>query len=245
MILQKISKSSIGRFEKAVRRMCAGLRVEFADFITVTNGWVKTKITGEDEKAALSLIGKEIGLAPVSLGNITRFSVCLGRVVFSGKSEKELFVDVGVFLPDSVFASIPLNRIQGQLVDGGEYSLNEISEMYGLVDGIPLEVRVVKVKATGFEAELTQGQIRLFRRWISYSLDRLIVLGSTSDEVIDAVRNARFANSVATVVALGIMDQLVVCRLGTDAAGLVRELGRYLRNSSLVCFSPRGIQRLV
>ena len=243
VILQKASRSSLERFKEALRRMCGGLRVKFSNFHNVTNGWIKVKVNGEDEKAAINLLAREIGLAPVSANNVTRFSVWSGRIIFSRRSK--LLIDIGVFSPNPIYASIPLSRLQAQLVDGEECDLDEISELYGLVDGIPLEIRVVTVKATEFEAELTQEQMRLYHRWIDSRLDRLIVLGSTYEEVVEAIRKARFVSDVTTVASLGMLEQLIVCKLGTDAAGLIRRLGRRLRYSTLVCFSPRNILRSV
>lgn len=243
MILQKVSGNSLEGFREILERMCGGLRVKFSDFDNVASGWIRVKVIGEDEKAAINLLAREIGLAPVSANCVTRFSVWKGRIVFSRKSK--LLVDIGVFSPSPMYANIPLNCLQGQLVDGKECDLDEISELYGLVDGVPLEIRVVTVKATEFKAELTQEQMKLYHRWIDSRLDRLIILGSTHKEVIKAIRKARFANDVVTVASLGMLEQLLVCKLGTDAAGLIRRLGRHLRYSTLVCFSPRKILRSV
>jgi len=243
VVLQKVSRNSLEGFREALGRMCGGLRVRFSDCHNVTNGWIKVKVIGEDEKAAINLLAREIGLAPVSANYVTRFSVWRGRIVFSRNGK--LIVDIGVFSPNPIYASVPINRLQRQLVDGKECDLDEIMKLYGLVDGIPLEIRVVTAKATEFEAELTQEQMKLYHHWIDSRLDRLIVLGSMYEEVVEAIRKARFVSDVAAVSSLGMLEQLLVCKLGTDAAGLIRLLGRRLRYSTLVCFSPRKILKSV
>jgi hypothetical protein len=40
---------------------------------------------------------------------------------------------------------------------------------------------------------------------------------------------------------LGVLEQVVLCKLGTDAVGLIPKLGRYLKSAVLVPFSPKKI----
>ena len=43
------------------------------------------------------------------------------------------------------------------------------------------------------------------------------------------------------IESLGVLEQVVLCKLGTDAVGLIPKLGRYLKSSVLVPFSPKKI----
>ena len=41
--------------------------------------------------------------------------------------------------------------------------------------------------------------------------------------------------------ALGLFEHALTCKLGTDAAGLIPKIGRYMRNSVFIVFSPEKV----
>jgi len=246
VLLQKIfSKGSLKKFEAFLERLCRGLKVELADLSVVGDGWVKVRVSGEDEKVAVRFLEQKLGLAPVASGNVNRFSVWRGKIVFSGQSRVEVFVDVGVFSPKPVYAVVPLQTLQGQLVDGKKFALRRIVDLFGFVDGFPLEVRIVGVGGDKFVAELSEGQLRLFSGWVDARVDRLVVLGAFHEKVEGAVRRAGLSRDVLGVDFLGVLEHVVVCKLGTDGVGAVSKLGRWLPRVGFTCFSPREVLGLV
>ena len=104
--------------ENVFSSLCKGLKVKLRVVGETNRGWLQVEVSGEDEIVALHFLEQEAGLAPVSLDNLKKFSVVRGRVVFSGKSKKELYVDIGVFSPEIYDAVLPLQRLQAQLADG-------------------------------------------------------------------------------------------------------------------------------
>ncbi|UCE95486.1 MAG: DUF2110 family protein [Candidatus Bathyarchaeota archaeon] len=246
VLLQKIyGEVSLSQFEEFLKQLCGGLRVELSGFSLLKNRWVKTIISGEDEEVASLFLEREVGLAPINKEHIRQFSVLQGRVVFSKSNNLEILVDVGVISPKPIYASLPLQQLQGQLTDNRKFSLERIVKLFGLADELPLEVRVIRIKSTKFEAELTENQLRLYSRWIDSRVDRLVVLGALGSTVREAVKKARLQRDVLSVESLGIVEHVVVPKLGTDAAGLVPKLGRQLPKTSFVHFSPRKILMLI
>jgi hypothetical protein len=246
VLLQKVySEVSLKAFGGFLEGLCRGLKVELRRVTMVPGGWVKVEISGEDERVVVNLLEKEVGLAPVSVDRVERFSAFRGRVVHPGRSKLEVFVDVGVFLPKPVCAALPLSTLQGQLVDGRKVALERIVGLFGLVDGFPLEVRIVGDRLNGLVAELTEGQLSVFGRWVGGRVDRLVVLGASGEAVVRAVRRAGVGRDVVGVESLGFLEHAVVCKLGTDGAGLVPQLGRWLRGAGFVVFSPRSILGLL
>lgn len=245
MILQKVSEKSLDIFIEILKKRCLGLEVNFIDICKIKNSWVKIKISGEDEKAAVNLLAKDIGLAPVSVINVPKFSVYRGRVVSPKENDDGLFIDIGVLSPNPTYAFIPLRILQGQLVDRKEYSHEKIRKLFGLIDDFPLEVQIIDIQNKTLKAKLTQEQMNRFGSWIESRLDRLIVLGQTYEETLNAVKKAKFLNDIVSVSSLGFLEQSIVCKLGTVAVGLVRNLGRQLQNATLACFSPLQIQKAV
>ncbi|GAG35081.1 unnamed protein product, partial [marine sediment metagenome] len=65
-------------FEKLYSSLVSGLNVQLSFAGTTDRGWIQLEVSGEDETAALSLLDREIGLAPVSLDKLKKFSVMQG-----------------------------------------------------------------------------------------------------------------------------------------------------------------------
>ena len=231
-------------FEKLYSSLVSGLNVQLSFAGTTDRGWIQLEVSGEDETAALSLLDREIGLAPVSLDKLKKFSVMQGKVVFSGKSEKELYVDFGVFSPKVLDAVVSGKRLCAQLADGKDVSLQELVELFCLYDNMPLEVKIaegVEEANKIVEAGLSEAQFSLFSRWVGCRFDRLIILGSLFSDVERAVKFSRHSRDIIKIESLGVLEQVVLCKLGTDAVGLIPKLGRYLKSAVLVPFSPKKI----
>lgn len=244
VLLQKIYKVSIEEAEKFLKKILGDLDCSLTGLSAVENGWLRVQVSGRDERVVVRLLKKECGLAPISVANVEHFSTFRGRVIFSGRSRTEAFVDVGAFSPNPVYAKIPLRTLQGQLVDGRKLALQRIEEMFVLLDNLPLEVRVVRVDVETLAAELTERQVGIFGRWVDERFDRLIVLGVPIGGVMRAVERARLEGDVLGVESLGLLEHVIVCKLGTDAVGLVPRLGRCMPSGGLGVFSPRAVLRM-
>jgi len=244
-VLEKLYGSgSPETFEKLYSGLVSGLNVQLRFAGTTDRGWIQLEVSGEDETAALSLLDREIGLAPVSLDNLKKFSVMQGKVVFSGKSETELYVDLGVSSPKVSDAVVSGKRLCAQLADGKEFPLQELVELFCLYDNMPLEVKIAEGAAgesNTVEAGLSEVQFSLFSGWVGCRFDRLIILGSLFSDVERAVKLSRHSRDVIRIESLGVLEQVVLCKLGTDAVGLIPKLGRYLKSAVLVPFSPKKI----
>jgi hypothetical protein len=248
-VLEKLyGSSSPAIFEMAYSSLCRGLKIKSSFNGTTDRGWVQIDVSGEDETAALSFLDLEIGLAPVSSDKIRKFSVFRGKVVFSGKSEKELLVDFGVFSPKVCDAVLPVQRLRAQLADAQDVPLQKLVELFCLYDNFPLEVKVVndiEEQLKTVEVMLSEKQVSLFNDWVRHRFDRLIILGALSSDVERTVKLSRHNRDIIRVESLGILEHVILCKLGTDAVGLVPKLGRFLPDTVLVPFSPKKILEAV
>jgi hypothetical protein len=244
-VLEKLYGSgSPETFEKLYSGLVSGLKVQLSFAGTTNRGWIQLQVSGEDETAALSLLDREIGLAPVSLDKLKKFSVVQGKVVFPNRSKDELYVDLGVFSPETCDAVLSGRRLWAQLADGKEVPLQSLVELFCLYDNMPLEVKVAEDVGEGsknVEAVLSEAQFSLFSGWVGCRFDRLVVLGSLFSDVERAVELSRHFRDIIRIESLGVLEQVVLCKLGTDAVGLIPKLGRYLKSAVLVPFSPKKI----
>ena len=243
-VLEKLYGSGIPEnFVKLYSRLVTGLKVQLRFVGTTDRGWIQLDVSGDDKTVALNLLDRETGLAPASLERMKKFSVLKGKIVSSDKSADELYVDLGA--SKVLNASVSAGRLQAQLADGKEVPLQKLVELFCLYDNLPIEVKItadVEAGTEAVEALLSDVQLSLFKRWIRQRFDRLIILGALFSDVERVVKLSRHSRDIINTESVGVLEQVVLCKLGTDAVGLIPKLGRYLKKSAvLVPFSPKKI----
>ena len=247
-LLEKLySNLSPKLVELRIQALCEGLEVA-VKVVEITNrGWIRVNVSGEDEVAALSLVEKEFGIAPVHTKNVKEGNVYRGKIVFSGKNDTEVHLDIGVSLPKPMDAAVSLQHLQAQLVDGRKLPLKRISGLFCLLDNLSMEILIKRLddKRKCFIAELSERQISVILQCVQSNLDRLVVLGALSEDVENAVKKSGHLRDVAEIESLGILEHAIVCKLGTDARGLIPRIGRLLPRAVFGVFSPKEISRFV
>jgi hypothetical protein len=236
---------------KQIERLFAssfeGLDVETKILGVAADRWVQVSIAGSDEGIASNYIAKKIGFCPVSLGEIKRFSTLKGYVTSVEKSREELLVDVGVFEPETAYATVPLSHLQAQLVDGRKIALEKIAELFGFAEGLPISIKIAKLNAEErhVEAEISANQVEKYVLWRESLLDKLIVLGASLHDVKRALHATGLNRDVVGVEPMGMFEHALTCKLGTDAAGLISKIGRNLRSARFTVFNPRKIREFL
>ncbi len=88
---------------------------------------------------------------------------------------------------------------------------------------------------------MAERQLKIYRKWTRSLLDRLIVLGASSSEIMEAVRRRRVSRDIVETESLGVLEHAVVCKLGTDAVGLIPKIGGRLPHASFAIFEAEKI----
>jgi hypothetical protein len=240
------------KFGRYLSSLCQGLHVKLKDVRVTSRGWVQIEVSGEDEVAVLTLLEREVGLTPGSLNELTKFNSVRGKVVFSGGTsfavKSCLCVDIGIHVPKSFDAFLPLQTLRAQLADGRKLPLPKLIDLFCLYDHFPIEVKITQeadFHKTGVEAELSEGQLAQFDSWIRSGFDRLVVSGAFLSDVEASVSRAKHVRDVLQIASLGILEQVILCKLGTDAVGLISTLGRFLPFARLIPFSPKKIRHVI
>ena len=248
-LLEKVyGNCSLEAFGLALASLCEGLKIQLRAISKTSRGWVQIEVSGEDEAIALNQINQKMGFAPTSRDEMSKFLTVRGRVIFSGKSSRELYVDVGVFSPEICDAAVPLENLQAQLADGKKIQLQQLVELFCLYDNMPLRVKILDHSNEGkycIAAELSEAQINQTIRWICSNLDRLIVFSVPASHVGLAIRTSGLSRDVIGVEELGVLEHALLCKLGTDAVGLIPRLGPLLPTATFASFCPRKIQELI
>jgi hypothetical protein len=76
-------------------------------------------------------------------------------------------------------------------------------------------------------------------------LDRLIIVRASADNIKLALKYGGLTRDIVDVEPLGFFEHAVLCKLGTDARGLIPRIGRNLKEATFAVFSPRRILRIL
>jgi hypothetical protein len=244
LLVKTSNTRQLKQIDDLLRSEFENLSVDVKVIGNSAGNWVKVTISGEDEVIATSYIHKKIGICPISIKKVDKFSILKGYISKIDIPKQELKVDVGVFEPKIIQATVPLTYLQAQLADGKKIDLQKISEIFGFKENLPLTIKVIALndeENEALQAELSTEQIEKIRSWHQSLLDRLIILGASQGEIEIVLERTRLTRDIIGVEELGLFEHALICKLGTDAAGLVSNVGRYMRNSRFIVFNPKKL----
>jgi hypothetical protein len=240
------NKKKLNQSKKIIQSYFENLEVEEKILGANKAGWLQLSIDGEDEKIATNYLNNKIGLIPIYKENINNNSNYKGRIS-NFIENKSILIDMGVVSPQISLATITLKKIQKQLMKDKKTSLKDISSLFGLIIGLPLNIKVLNIfeEETKIEAELSDVQLSLFDSWQKSFLDRLIIIGASRNQIKKTLNLTRLNKDVIDVESLGMFVQVLTCKLGTDAVGLIPRIGKILKNTKLTVFNPKKIHMIL
>jgi hypothetical protein len=212
-------------------KQAKGLNVE-SEF-NLEGHWLQIRAKGEDTDAFLNLLKQEYGETPVSRSNLEKWNVIKGYVTGAGRIGYGVYIDIGIQQPAPKDALYPLHRMRAQLADGEAKSSREILDANALVDYVPLKVIVTELDGEKISVELTDEARDMLVSWRKYPFDRVIAVGADKALVENAVRSSGLDGDVVKVESLSLFVQSVLCKIGTDAPGVIAKIGNRLRGIGL------------
>lgn len=240
------NKKKLNQCKKIIQSYFENLDVEETNLGINKAGWLQLTVDGEDEKIATNYLIDKIGLLPIYKETIKKNSAYKGRIS-NFNENKSLSIDIGIFSPHISLATITLEKLQNQLMKGKKTSLKDISSLFGLIIGLPLNIKVLNIfeEETKIEAELSDVQLSLFDSWQKSFLDRLIIIGASRNQIKKTLNLTRLNKDVINVESLGLFIHVLTCKLGTDAVGLIPRIGKILKNTKLTVFNPKKIHMIL
>lgn len=171
------------------------------------DGFPAVTLEGPDATAARNHLREEWGTVtpPVEVGE-------------TGVGTLESWDDDGFVLDAGEPVRIPVDRLGLGQGDPGQ-----IRRRFGLVQHVPLRFHVDPEGPR--LADVERDRLYDWRR----GTGRVNANSATRSEVRATLNRAGHARDVVTVERLGLLEQSVVCRAGTDPAGLLASVGDYLR----------------
>jgi hypothetical protein len=228
-------------FEDMLSPLVGDLDVQFKILGKTGENWIQVEVIGSDVPVVTHYFKQKFGLAPISLENVNLFNEVRGKIVDAGRVGYGLYVDVGVSSPRHIDVLLPLHVLRSQLANGIKLSVNNIVEAFALYDNRPLSIQVTRIdRAKGeVEGRLSTSQSALFEEWVSLDFDRVLVLGAPFSEVRRIVKRSPVERDVIKILPLGFLEQLLLCKLGTEGPGLIKGIGSLLPKTPIHCFSPK------
>jgi len=226
------------RLEKELENIKGELTASLALDDFSPSGWARISVHGEDSEIVTELISNRFGLANTDPREIQVPGVYKAEII--GSNAKGLQCDFGLDIQD-VSCTIPTPNLNAQLADGKNIRPRELIECYSLYPGVRITTRVTEKKGNEMEAWLSDEQMEHIRGWISIGLDRIQTFDCFREEAESAVVKTHLSRDVIAVESMTLTMQSIVCKLGTDAIGLIPKLGHILRRQKLTPFRPKKI----
>lgn len=245
LLVKALNFGQVKQIDELLKAEFEELDVEVEVLSNSQNRWIQVSLSGEDQAIAAAFINKEIGICPTSLESAINSPSLKGYISKVNLERKELVVDVGVFEPKPIMATVALATLQKQLLDGNTADLKTIAQAYALAERVPLIIKPLSSEGDMLQAELASEQVEKLKAWQQSLLDRLIILGASKETIEGVLERTRLTRDVIAVEGLGMFEFALTCKLGTYGAGLVSVLGRYLRNSVFVVFNAKNCFELL
>ena len=242
-LLQKPGPLTAAHFTSILEKAILDLKGDLTATIRLLGvsrkGWAKVEILGKDEEILGELVRRKFGLVHLDLREVEMQSVY--DCVTVGSTGDELQLDFGIETPRLLSATIPLSTLRAQLADGQPLAYRDIVENYCLFGGVKSSVRITKLRPERIDAWLSDEQINQFSEWVKTGLDRIVVLDCFKQQLEYAINKVQLNRDIISVQPITLTTQMAVCKLGTDAVGLMPKLGANLRKNVLKPFIPRRI----
>ena len=246
-LLQKPGAMKREAFAKTLEQAFVNLKGELAATLKPVGfsqkGYAQIELQGDDSEIVLELISQKLGLAHTDFSSVELYGNYEG--ITGRHSAENLEVDLGIEVPRPMSAKIKVNSLRAQLADGKPLPLREIVDHYCLYPESKVSIRMTELEYDGggtLEAWLADSQIQKYSEWIGSGLDRIQVFNCSQQEVDSAIRRLNLERDIISLEPLTLTSQSVLCKLGTDAIGLIPKLGRALRESELKPFLPNRIR---
>lgn len=247
LLARASNEGQLKQIDKLLKTEFENLDLEVKVLGVSVGKWVQVSLSGEDEVIATSFVKKNIGTCPANIEDISKCMVLKGYITKIDTTNQAIIVDVGVFQPKIIQATISLANLRLQLVDNKDMAFEKIVEGFGFHMNLPVGIKITELVGEGgfLQAELSSEQVERFNSWKMSLLDRLIVLNSSQREIEAVLERTILSRDVVAIETLGMFEHAVVCKLGTDAAGLIPKIGRYMRYAVFVVFNPRKLLNLL
>ena len=232
----------------ALRRRFAkeleGLEVQIGSIYNNSSGWITLELEGEDEVAAVNFLKHNYG-ATCTLGELEVNSTRKGKLIQTGQFGFGLFIDIGIDSKYKIDAFLPLYKIRKQLARSEKIPLRDIIYNYGLLDNFSVEVLIDSIDLLNrkVQVSLSEDQINKFYEWTKSDLERLIICGVSRNHIKKLILESGHFRDIIAVERLGLLEEMLLCKKGTQGAGILSVIGPLIKDAKIHLFIPKNVKK--
>ena len=231
--------------EARLRKLSSSLDVSVKLEGVTSNGFVKIGVQGSDSEVFTELIKRELGLAPSNLSEVEVDDNFKAYVTKIDSKRQSIEAEIGP-VSTQFRSEISGEALMAQLCDGRNIRVDKIARTYCIQEGVPLLVRITSIDPDRrrIEAWISDDQTSRFDQWRRQRFHRIIAIGGFQDDLREAMRLSKVERDVIELEELALTAHSIVCKLGTDAPGVIAKIGRYVSNFKLHAFLPERVEEL-
>jgi hypothetical protein len=235
----------IKRYFKYLNQLCQGFPKTKIIFkkLREFDKRIEIEIIGPEEVFFFNLLKKEIG-SIINLEDLVPNKIVKGTVIDVGKVGFGLFVDCAILNPKADVL-INLHSLRDQLCNEQEKSLKEIIRIYDFIDHYPVSI---KIKSIDKEKQQIQGilddlTLNFFKRLIKENLEAVFLAGETKGQFKKALIKSGHLRDIVSIDRYGFLENAVILKEGTNAPGIISDIGKYLKNCKMSAIRPERFKK--
>jgi len=231
--------------EATLHELSSGLEVAAQIVGTTGNGFVMIEVHGSDAEVFTELIRRKLRLAPSDLSQVEVHANFKAYATKIDLKRQSIEVEIGP-LSTRFRSEITREALIAQLCDGKEIPVDKIARTYCIQEGVPVLVRITSIdpERRSIGTWVSDDQTSRYEEWRRQRFQRIIAVGGFQNELREAMRISRVERDVIAVEELALTAHSLVCKLGTDAPGIIAKIGRHISNFRLYAFLPQQVDRL-
>jgi hypothetical protein len=231
-------------FKEGIADLTTDLSVKIENVDLDNRGWISADFSGIDSDVLTEILKRNYGVASTDITKLEKGTITRGVIVDSTVGYG-MYVDICLKSSNQTDALYPLHAMRSQLADGTKLSVRQISKRFCLQESFPLEVRVtnVNVNSGKIDVELSDKQVSYFKDWNRFPFDRVVLMGCSKNDLKKAIDLAGLRRDLADIESLSLTVHVLLCKLGTEAPGVISGIGRHLKGARAYAFLPRSRQR--
>jgi hypothetical protein len=231
-------------FKARILKLSSGLDVSVQIGAT-GNDFINAEIQGSDSEFFVELIKRKMGLAPESLSEIQVDDNFKAFVNGINPKRQSIEVEIGP-VSTNVKSEIVRETLIAQLCDGKNIPIDRVAQTYCIQEGTPILVRIrsINPERRQITAWISDDQIARFEQWRRERTHRIIAVGGPQEKLNEAIRLSKVQRDIIQTEELSFTANSLVCKLGTDAPGIIAKIGHYVSEFKLYAFLPERLDRL-
>ena len=201
-------------------------------------------IDGPEENFIYNLLSKEIGRIQ-DFKDVKVNDVLKGTMIDVGKVGFGIFIDCGIVNPPSDVL-INLHRLRKQLCSGKQVALPKIIQSFEFIDHFPVYIKVIEIhpEKNEIQGELEQKSLKIFKKVVDEDLEGIFIGGATKSQLKKALISKGHLRDIISIKRFGFFENIVLFKEGTDAPGIISQIGSLLKGSKISAIRGKRIKSL-